>query len=259
MQEHMSMHGGVKKTAIVTLSLLSLFLLAAAIGEFEKLSTIGKDLPVINTINVSGTGEVVAVPDIATFSFAVTEESLNIGEAQTNSAKSVNDIMDYLTKNGVDKNDIKTTGYSIYPRYEYYNSSTYYPSGKQTLAAYVVSQNVEVKVRKISDAGKLLGGIGELGANDISGLTFSFDKDQELKDQARTQAITEAKSQASAIASELGVSLGRIVSYSENGPGPLPYAMNVGVVSAKAPSASPDITPGESKISSTVSITYEIK
>ena len=158
-QEHschgMCMHGGVKKAAVASLSLLALFLLAASISEFKKIPTIGSDIPAVNTISVSGTGEVVAVPDIATFSFSVTEESLNITDSQNKSAKSINDITEYLTKNGVDKKDIKTTGYNIYPRYEYYGASSYYPSGKQTLAAYVVSQSVEVKIRKIADAGKI--------------------------------------------------------------------------------------------------------
>src|SRR3989338_810350 len=103
----MCIHGGVKKVAIVALSLLSLFLLAVSIGEFKRIPTIGSDVPAMNTINVSGTGEIVAVPDIATFSFSVTEESLNVADAQTNSAKAINDIMDYLAKNGVDKKDIK--------------------------------------------------------------------------------------------------------------------------------------------------------
>lgn len=261
----MASHGAVKKAAVVALSFLSLFLLAAAIGEFEKLPTIGKDLPVINTINVSGTGEVVAVPDIATFTFGVSNESLNVGDAQTKSAQAINDITNYLTTNGVDKSDIKTTGYNIYPRYEYSGTfcpaGTYCPpSGKQTLAAYVVSQNVEVKVRKIADAGKLLGGLGELGATDISGLTFSFDKDTDLKNQARADAISQAKTQAESIAKSLGVSLGRVVSFNENNGYPIVYGMGGSVaMSAKAPAPSPEVTPGESKITSTVNVTYEIR
>lgn len=262
-QEHschgICFHGILKKVVIIAFSLLSLFLLAISIGEFKKLPTIGSDVPAMNTISVSGSGEVVAVPDIATFSFSAVEESLNVADAQSKSAKSINDITDYLTKNGVDKKDIKTTDYNIYPRYEYYGTSSYYPSGRQTLAAYVVSQTVQVKVRKIADAGKLLGGLGELGATNVSGLTFGFDKDDVLKAEARTNAINKAKVQAEDIAKSLGVSLGRVVSYSENGGYPIAYGMGGDMMVSKASSPVPSVTPGESKITSTVSITYEIK
>lgn len=261
MQESMGGGSGVKKAAVVALSLLSLFLLVASIGQFKKIPTIGRDVPAMNTINVSGEGEVVAVPDIATFSFSVTEESLNVADAQNKSAKSINDIMDYFAKNSVDKEDIKTTGYNIYPRYEYYGTSMYYPSGKQTLAAYVVSQGVEVKVRKIADAGKLLGGLGELGATNVSGVSFGFDNDDNLKADARDKAIQEARKRAKTIANSLGVSLGRIISFSENGNYPYPMAYGKGggdVIMSSAPMM-PEITAGESKITSTVNITYEIK
>lgn len=257
-RHNLCIHNGVRKAAVVTLSLLSLFLLTASIGEFKKLPTIGADVPAVNTISVSGTGEVVAVPDIATFSFSVSEESASVADAQGKSAKSINNITDYLTKNSVDKKDIKTTGYNIYPRYDYYGSSTYYPNGKRVLAAYVVNQTVEVKVRNIADAGKILGGLGELGATDVSGLSFGFDKDDKLKAEARANAIAKAKIQAVTIAHDLGVSLGRVVSYNESGPGPI-YGMGGEMMSAKEVAPRPEVTPGESKITSTVSITYEIR
>lgn len=253
-------HFGAKKAMVVTLSLLSLFLLAVSINEFKKMSIIGKDLPVINTINVSGEGEVVSIPDIATFSFTVTNESLSIINSQNAVTKSVNDILAYLGKNGVDEKDIKTTGYNIYPRYEYYNvSSSYYPSGKQTLAGYDVSQSVQVKVRKIADAGKIIGGVGELGATNVSGLNFGFDQEDSLKAEARADAVNKAKAKAQQIAKDLGVSLGRIVSYNESGNYPIMYGMGGDVMSAKSIAPSPNIPSGENKITSTVNITYEIK
>lgn len=263
--EHCNMHGmchhhfGVKKAMIVTLGLLSLFLLTVSISEFKKMSIIGKDLPVINTINVSGEGEVVSVPDIATFSFTVTNESLSIVNSQSAVTKSVNDILAYLGKNGVDEKDIKTTGYNIYPRYEYYNASSY-SSGKQTLAGYDVSQSVQVKVRKIVDAGKIIGGVGELGATNVSGLNFGFDQEDSLKAEARADAVNKAKAKAEQIAKDLGVSLGRIVSYSESGNYPIMYGMGASdMISAKSIAPSPSIPSGENKITSTVNITYEIK
>jgi uncharacterized protein YggE len=213
-------------------------------------------------ISVQGKGEVIGIPDLATFSFSVTEESLVAKEAQDEAAKKINDILAFLKTNGVADKDITTSGYTIYPRYEYNKlSSAGYPVGKQNLAAYVVSQSVTVKVRKLEDAGKLLAGIGEQGATNISGLTFDFDKRDELVKEARDKAITEARAEASKLAKSLGVSLVRIVSYSEGGY----YPMYAKTVAAEAygrggdASVTPSIPVGEDKIISNVTITYEIK
>ena len=262
----------VKKSIIITLGLLSLFLLAQTIGEFKSYRYIGSYPSSPSQINVSGKGEVVGIPDVATFSFSVTEESLVVSDAQTESAKKVNAILDYLKKNGVAGKDITTSGYNIYPRYEYgtevramspaiYPYPPVYSEGKQRLAAYVVTQSVAVKVRQLKDAGKLLAGIGELGATDISGLTFDFDKRDELVKEARDKAIKEAREEAAKLAKSLGVRLVRIISYSEGGY----YPVYGKVMAAEAygrggdGAVAPEIPVGEDKIISNVTITYEVK
>ncbi len=257
----------IKKSIVITLSLLSLFLLVKFIGEVKSFRFIGSSPTQQSLISVSGKGEVVGVPNIATFSFSVTEESLVIKEAQDEAAKTTNAILAYLKKNGVAEKDIKTSGYNIYPRYEYSKVAVapmYYPApdGKQTLAAYVVSQSVTVKVRDLGNAGKLLAGIGESGATNVSGLSFDFDKRDELVREARDKAIKDAREEASKLAKSLGVGLVRIISYSEGGYYPM-YGKTMAVEAYGrggdgAPIA-PEIPVGEDKIVSTVSITYEIK
>lgn len=228
------------------------------------------DNKVVNTITVSGTGEVVVVPDIATVSFGVTAESLDVAKAQTDSATKINKIIDFLKTKGVEAKDIKTTNYNIYPRYDYRNvacplvQTTIYPSvpcggSKQVLAAYVVSQTVEVKIRDITKAGEILSGVGEFGVTDVSGLNFTIDNDQAVKDQARDLAIKDAKAQAEVLAKGLGIRLVKITSFSENGNSPVYYGVSAKMMDSAAPSVAPQVPVGENKITSNVSITYEIK
>jgi len=216
---------------------------------------------VINTITVAGTGEVVVKPDIATVSFGVIAENLDVSKAQTDSATKINKIIDFLKTKGVDEKDIKTTNYNIYPRYDYGPVTQIYPyNSKQTLAAYVVSQTVEVKIRKIADAGAILSGVGEFGVTDVSGLTFSVDNQDTVKDQARDLAIQDAKAQAKVLAKGLGVKLVRITSFSEGGNYPIMYSMDKAVATGMGgDSVAPQIPVGENKITSNVSITYEIR
>lgn len=215
----------------------------------------------VNTITVSGKGEIIVKPDIATISFGVSAENLDVAKAQKESATKINNIIDFLKKNGVDEKDIKTTNYSIYPRYDYNRSSNSYPyGGNQVLAAYVVSQSVEVKIRKIEDAGTILGGVGEFGVTDVSGLNFSLDKADEVKDKARDLAIADARAQAKVLAKSLGVHLGDVSSFSENGNYPVYSMMEKSVAMGMGgDSVAPQLPTGESKIISNITITYEIR
>lgn len=243
------------------LALLSLFLFSKTISEIKGWGGIGSAVPNQTTITVSGKGEVVVKPDIATFSFGIQEESLVVGDAQEKVATSENEILAFLEQNGVSKDDIKVSDYNIYPRYDYVRSDlSPYASGKQVLAAYVVSESVEVKVRQIGDAGKLIGSLGELGATNLSGLTFGVDKQDDVLKQAREKAIADAKVNAKKLAKELGVSLTRIVSFSDNNSYPMPvyYAKDM-AMSSGAGRATPELPSGTNKITSQVSITYEIR
>ncbi len=256
----------IKKSIVITLGVLSLFLAAKFIAEVKAFRYIGSYPQQQSVITVSGKGEVVAVPDIATFSFTVTEESLVVKEAQDEAAEKTNAILKYLKENGVAEKDIKTSGYNLYPRYEYSNAARPLiyppvPEGKRTFVAYVVTQSVTVKVRNLGDAGKLLAGIGELGATDASGLSFDFDKRDELVREARDKAIKDARKEADKLAKSLGVRLVRIISYNEGGGYPIYYGKAEAAFGRGGDAApiAPEIPVGEDKIISNVSLTYEIK
>lgn len=248
---------GHKMVKIILLIIVLVFVGRMAFGGHGdwRNNDIQKD-----TITVSGKGEVVVKPDIATVSFGVSAENLDVAKAQTESATKMNKIIDMLKAKGVAEKDIKTTNYNIYPRYDYLKTTELYYGGKQVLAAYVVSQTVEVKIRDISKAGEILSGVGEFGVTDISGLTFTVDKQDDVKDQARELAIQDAKAQAKVLAKGLGVRLEKITAFSESGASPVYYDR---VMSAKAvsmeSSVAPQIPVGENTVTSNVNITYEIR
>lgn len=250
------------RNILITLAaLLVIFTAAKIVAELKSIQYIGTGVASADTITVSGTGEVLATPDIATFDFTVSQEAMTVADAQKKATDSSNAILAYIKKAGVEDKDVKTLSYTIYPRYDYVGG-TVYSSGKQVLAAYVVSQTVEVKVRKLDQAGDLLTGIGGLGATNLSGLTFSVDKEKDLQNQARDKAIIDAKAQAQSLAKSLGVSLVRIVSFNEsnnNYPRPVYYAKMDSVGMGTSAVSTPQLPTGENKISSDVTITYEIR
>ncbi|HWB33915.1 MAG TPA: SIMPL domain-containing protein [Candidatus Paceibacterota bacterium] len=269
---------------LVAAVLVAVFLAAESISIIQSWRYIGAGISASNTITVSGHGEEVAVPDIATFSFSIVSDKATVADAQTDATAKINAVTAYLTGASIDSKDIQTTDYSISPQYEYQNavcpqpavynsasgsgtsgsvgSAVYCPPGKSVLTGYEVRQTTTVKVRDTSKAGDLLAGVGSKGATEVSGLTFTFDNPDTVQDAARSKAIADAKSKADELAKELGVSLVRVVSYNESGnnPGPIYYkAMDVSSSAGAAPAASPEISVGQNKVTSDVTVTYEIR
>ncbi len=243
--------------------ILSLYLLALTANEIKTYGTIAP-APASNVISVSGEGEAYIKPDLATFSFSVTESAKTVGEAQKSATTKTNAGIDALKKAGVAEKDIKTTGYNVYPKYEYERivcTAAYCPvGGAQRIIGYEVSQSIEIKVRDLEKAGELLSLVGSTGASNISSLNFTVDNPDEINRQAREQAITKAKEKAKQLASDLGVRLVRIVSYSENNGNQMYYGKGMGGdVMMQAAAVAPSVPVGENKIVSNVSIVYEIR
>lgn len=209
-----------------------------------------------NTITVSGEGKIVAIPDIAKIELGTTIERKSVADAQRENTRIMNELIDRLKGLGVDDEDIQTTGYTVYPAYDWNN-------GRQTLRGYTVSQTVSVKIRDLDKVGEIIGLAGGLGANQIGGIQFTVDDPEQLRQEARIKALENAKQKAEALAQVAGVKLRRVVSFSESVSGPIfpqPYYDRAfGLGEAKEGASAPSIEPGSNEIIMTVSITYEIE
>lgn len=252
----------------------SLLLLAMFASTLKEYSYIGRDINAQTTITVSGDGDAYATPDIATVSFAISEKAKTPAEARTVVDASMKKISEFLKTAGVEEKDIKTTGYDLYPQYDYVRQpcvapmniaagsviAPCYGDGKQVLSGYQVTQSVEVKIRKLDDAGKVLGGLADNGATNLSGLNFTVEDPDGVKAQARKIAIDKAQEKAEVLAAELGVKLVRIVSFNEGGVYPVyNYARDMKVEVAAMGGDAAIIPVGENRFTSNVSITYEIR
>jgi len=215
------------------------------------------------TISVSGEGEVLAVPDIGQFSFSVMAEGEDAVTAQGASAAKINDINAALEAAGVERSDIKTEYYSLYPKYKYETMpciAGMYCPGEQVQDGFEVNQTILVKVRNLDQAGALLGLVGDKGATNISGLSFTIDDDGAIKEEARAMAIADAKAKADALAKDLGVRLTKMVGYYED-EGMNPYYGKGGdmMVQSEMSAVSPDMPTGENTTTSRVTLTFQVK
>jgi uncharacterized protein YggE len=243
----------------VLLAILSVFVVVVIVSYIVDIQDKVQDAK--NTITVSDTGTKYATPDLAIVTFSVTNESKNVAEAMKENTDKMNAVISSVISNGVEEKDRKTTSFSIYPRYEWYEVSAIYPEGKRVFAGYEVNQSLEVKIRDLTKIGEIVEGATDAGANNVSDLQLTVDKQDEIKNQAREEAISKAKTKAEALAKQLGVRLVRISSFSEGSAYPYysSYKESALGIGGGDASSVPNIQAGENKIEVTVSITYEIK
>lgn len=260
------------KAGLVLVVILAVYFAVRVVTEMKNYRFIGGGAPASNIISFNGEGEVTAVPDIATISFTLSDSQKDLKTAQDKVTEKETAVLAFLEAQSIDKKDIKTESYSSYPKYDYgapcYGNYTSMgmpcrPS-EPTITGYTVSEYISVKVRDIAKAGEVVKGVGAIGVNDMSGPNFTIDKEDELKAEARKMAIEDARAKAKTLSKDLGVRLVRIVSFSEDGAYPMMYgaydmmkaesAMG-GAVSNPAPT----LPTGENKITSNVTITYEIR
>jgi uncharacterized protein YggE len=263
------------KVIVVLVIILSLYFLMKTFSEIRSYSLIGAGTTTTNTISFNGTGDATGSPDLATISFTILEDAPLVKDAQNKVTTKETAVLDFLNKSGIAKSDIKTENYNSFPKYQFQNAvcpqvgapsgvsarPIFCPPGKQILTGYEVSENISVKVHDVTKAGAIVQGIGAVGVSDMNGPNFSIENEDKLKEQARKMAIDDAKAQAKILAGDLGISLIRIVNFSENGNSPIFYAQSFAKTDSAnvAPAPAPALPTGENKITSNVTITYEIR
>jgi len=255
-----------KFVRVLTMLFFALIVLVIVfiVNGFKEYHYIGRGVPVVNTITVTGDAEKGVSPDLATFSVGVSVEADTAQKAEEMLAERINPIIAFLKEKGIADKDLKTSNFSIYPRYEYPRIVCItYPcdqQGERTLAGFEATQSLTVKVRDLSSAGTLLAGASEIGATNVSGLAFTVEEKDAIERDVRQEAIEEARQKARDLARDLGVSLGRVVSFSDGnyGYGRLALETSAYGIGGASPKATPEIPVGENTIYSNVTITYEI-
>ncbi len=256
-------NGGIRIALIGALSILSLFLLAKTMNIAENFGRPAH--AATDIITVTGSGQATLAPDVARVSFTVQNTAAAVSDAQAATTKQANAALDFVKGQGVADKDVKTLSYNISPQYAYQNpclTGALCPSytGAPKITGYQVAETIQVTVRDLSAVGALLSGLGKLSVQNVQGPAFALSDPTAGYDAARTDAIAKAKAQAILLAKQLGVSLGKIVNFSESSGTPYPM-MYGGMMSAGAQSttATPNVPVGENTYKASVSITYEIR
>jgi len=250
----------IVQAGALALGMLALFLVLQSVLTLRDLEH--QTIPAADTITVTGQGTATAVPDVAKITYTVTQDAKTVGDAQTAATTKSNAALDVLKSAGIADKDVKTLSYNVSPQYTYPSCppGVFCPNTSPTITGYEVSQSIQVTVRDTSKAGDVLQKLGTLGVQNISGPSFAVDDPNTVQAAARADAIAKAKTNAELLAKQLGVHLGRIVNFSEDGSQPYPMYSTNSMAAGKAMdvAAPPALPVGQNESTSNVSITYEI-
>lgn len=255
----------VKVILFILICITSVVFIAFLSASTQYKVKMANNVEIKNVVAVSGTGEVYTKPDLAVVNFSVVNEALTVDKAALENTGKMNDVIKAVKNQGVKEEDLKTTNFSISPRYEYRSAETMIYSSapqKRVLVGYEITQSLEVKIRDLSKIGSIIESATSNGANEVGDLQMRVDKEDEFKNQARISAIAKAKEKAKELSQQVGVKLGKITNFSEDYNYPVYYN---DMYSAKSSvpqglgGAAPEIQAGQNKITSTVTITYELE
>lgn len=158
-------------------------------------------------ITVVGHGEVKVAPDVARVTIGVQSEGKDAASALADNNAKMAALIEQIKQAGVAEADIQTSGFAIYPTYDYESPSP-------RITGYQVSNAVSVKVA-VAGAGDLLDKVVAAGANNVSGISFEVSNPDAALAEARKAAMADAKARADQFAAAGNSQVGEVLVISE--------------------------------------------
>lgn len=209
-------------------------------------------------MSVIGEGKVEVVPDMAYIDVGISVSRAKTVEAAQQEINTKNNaILAAMEKLGIQKKNIKTSNYSIYPAYDY-------DAGRESLAGYSGNVTITIKTPKVEQVSEVITQATASGANQVQGTRFEVENPAKYREQARAEAIANAKEQAHKLAKDLDIKLGKVVNVVEYSPSsnvvmPM-YAMEKSAaMGLGGGGGGPSVEPGTQTITTVVTLYYEKK
>jgi uncharacterized protein YggE len=248
----------IMETSIkITLIIVAAILLVGVVGGFLYWKSANPE----TTINVNGDATIKASPDVISVYFNVQTNGTTAEEAKNLNAEVVDKVITNLIKLGLERKDITTENFNVYPDYKYD-----YTTGEQTLLGYKATYSLIVKL-KLGNLDKV-GSVIDAGVDGgalINNINFELSPDLEnqYKAAALKAASEDARTKADSVASGLGKTVTGIQSVSESNFNYYPWRLydNVAMASggAEAKQAATNIQPGDKDVTAQVNVVFKIK
>ncbi|MCX6808869.1 MAG: SIMPL domain-containing protein [Candidatus Berkelbacteria bacterium] len=209
------------------------------------------------TIETSGDGKVSSAPDVARITASVLVNKSTANEAQTEATTKADSIIKAVKDKGIADKDIQTQQISASP-------NTTYKNGESTTNGYNGQATIIVNVRDITKGQDIVNTITALGSTSVYGpnLTFSDEKLETLKAQARDAAVSNALVKATDLAKASKSKVGKVITITDTGSnsgGSNPIYWGAVAATDTNISSANSIAPGENEVTASVNVTFGLK
>jgi uncharacterized protein YggE len=207
------------------------------------------------SITVAGTGEVSATPDLAHIQVGVVTQAKSAAAALKDNNAAMDNLFKAIAAHGITEKDVQTSNISVTPQYRPIPPGAPGRERQPEIIGYQVTNQVQLKVRKLTTLGPVLDDLVQKGANQVHGISFGFADPQQLMDRARRKAIADARRKADLYAEAADVRIGQVLSI-EEAPQHARMASTFQLVSTGGGSV--PIAAGEQQLHATVTVTYAL-
>ena len=227
---------------IISLTLvLALVILPSTVSHGEALKT---------TIVTSGEAVLELSPDMVYINIGVISEDELLVKARDDARLKMNQVMKSLEELKIPKEDIRTIGFSVSPKYTWNEKEN-----KSEISGYSVRNTIEVRIYDIEKSSALIDGVIDAGGNYVNGLRFDLRDRKASYNEALKLAVTEARDKALVMASVFGVTEITPVMIQEQGSSPIYYSAPSMVREEALDMATP-ISPGEIQVRASVMVEF---
>lgn len=270
----------MRKTAAILLAVAAVIatfgLVSLDRGEVEAAPEVGtntveKAVPAAygsdgTGIWVSGEGTLSLPPDLARLDFGVEVSAPTVSEANEQAATAMDAVIAVLKERGVKDEDIQTSRFSVYPRYNYVEEEKDgIRSSKEVLTGYRVNNRATVKLRDLDEIGEVIDEVVEAGGDvvRISNISFTLEDPKPRMAELREMAVADAKVKAEHLAELSEVSVGRLIYISEGAASPsvsgfARESLDFAFARSAAASVAPSVSGGEVTLSLRVQAGFAI-
>ncbi|AGH45042.1 SIMPL domain-containing protein [Paraglaciecola psychrophila] len=200
------------------------------------------------TIEVSGVGNILSVPDRFSFSLSIEQKGRVASELNKAIVEKTNYVVQALMKIGVDKKAIQSLQVQFNPWVEYNDN-------KREQKGFILTRQATVTLKTLTQYEQSIDAVLSLGVSHINEFSFTNSQADENYRGALKHSLLNAKQRATDMANVLGLKLAGVISISEQSTGDVaPKAMGM-----RQLQASESYQPGEMTTQARVKVIFALK
>jgi len=205
-------------------------------------------------LSVEATGETRTRPDVMTITAGVVTSGPTGREALASNSLLANRMIAAVRAAGVRLEDVQTSELSVSPQFADEDDDNRARNRPRRILGYTARNEVELRLRDLATAPRIIESLFENGANEVRGPSFSLSNPKPAEALARRDAVAVATEEAATYADALNMRIVRVLRVTERGNPDREEGRYITVTGSRIRTA--PVEPGELTTSVTLWIDY---